>query len=91
MLDSPDNLPDWLDPEVTTLGDDAIYALKRREIDGGDVLAIKIGDDKWVETDMGAPEDATFNRDWGWVPQIIRRAYEQGCADERARAAKNDY
>ena len=32
-------------------------------------------------SDGGEPEDQSFYRDWGWVPDAIRQAYELGLKD----------
>ena len=36
----------------------------------GDYMALRQGDEE-VATDRGEPEDNTFNRDWGWVPDRL--------------------
>lgn len=33
--------------------------------------------------DYGEPEDNSFHRDWSWVAEELRRAYEQGVADSK--------
>ena len=34
--------------------------------------------------DGGEPEDNSFGRDWNWVPEALRQAYELGLQDGRS-------
>lgn len=34
-----------------------------------------------VAVDGGEPEDQSFRRDWGWVPDALNEAYRQGLRD----------
>jgi hypothetical protein len=40
--------------------------------------------------DYGEPEDNSFNRDWSWVADELRNAYEQGRADATLSARGTD-
>jgi hypothetical protein len=37
------------------------------------------------ESDGGEPEDNSFGRDWNWVPEAIREAYDYGRKDGNPR------
>lgn len=34
-----------------------------------------------VHNDGGEPEDNSFGRDWSWVPQALKAAYQKGLED----------
>ena len=60
-------------------------------------VTIEVGPDKWTSyniltithngevvgtfTDMGEPEDNSFNRDYNWVSQALQAAYRFGLND----------
>ena len=42
-----------------------------------------------LETDGGEPEDQSFYRDWAWVADAIRQAYEYGLEDGAKQREKS--
>ena len=45
------------------------------------LLVIHNGETVISESDRMAPEDVSFGRDLGWIPQALRRCYELGKED----------
>jgi hypothetical protein len=74
-------LPEWAN------GDDVDELRENLDCWNGErtALVVRLGEDIEIQTDGGEPEDNTFGRDWRWVPDMIRRAYEQGRADADKR------
>lgn len=54
----------------------------------GRLLVISDGEEIIDQEDGGEPEDQTFGRDWAWVPDAIRRAYETGLQHAREETSK---
>ena len=79
LVFSVDDLPDWA-PNI----------FAERDRDGythGECLLV-LHDGKVTEHwDGGEPEDASFGRDWSWIPPTIDTAYKAGVTDGLAQAA----
>ena len=66
-----------------------IVRLDEEERYGDDYLVLRIERNGVVireEGDRGEPEDNSYYRDWAWVPDALKQAYEYGLEDGRAEA-----
>lgn len=77
VVSSADELPAWLDPD---------FAAELREMfppghHNPSAMILRFDDGRTeVHMDGGDPEDATFDRDYAWVEDALRRAYAAGRA-----------
>lgn len=77
VVSSADELPAWLDPDFAT----ELREMLSTDWDSRSAMILRFDDGPpEVHMDGGEPEDATFDRDYAWVEDAIRRAYAAGRA-----------
>lgn len=61
-------------PEYYDDYDGAFFSALVKRDSRGNILEL-------IAVDGGEPEDQSFRRDWGWVPDALNEAYRQGLRD----------
>ncbi len=83
LIGHPDEITDWMfdDPEAVAAMVDLMTSSHWEDHNLAAIYVVKLPGEP-IETfnDLGEVEDQNFTRNWGWVPDLVQRAFAAGCA-----------